>query len=147
MNGQNLYPYSDDLMIYDEGTNKYYITEQALVQSGIDVRYRLAAGKCSNPDIVLRNFLRRVSFVIYNFIHTYSLYNSRQDNLIAKVPELRPILYNALTSQAQYMWTNGDLTMSTDERKRAMAIDIQAQEALNTAVRSLGNRSILYNGV
>ena len=147
MTGQNLYPYSDDLMIYDEGTNKYYITEQALVQSGIDVRYRLAAGKCSNPDIVLQNFLRRVSFVIYNFIHRYSLYNSRQDNLIAQVPELRPILYEALTSQAQYMWTNGDLTMSTAERKRAMAIDIQAQDVLNTALRSLGNRSILYNGV
>lgn len=147
MTGQNLYPYSDDLMIYDEGTNKYYITEQALIQSGIDVRYRLAAGKCSNPDIVLQNFLRRVSFVIYNFIHRYSLYNSRQDNLIAQVPELRPILYEALTSQAQYMWTNGDLTMSTAERKRAMAIDIQAQDVLNTALRSLGNRSILYNGV
>jgi hypothetical protein len=140
------YPLTDALMQYDEESGRYVLTEEALVQNGTDLRARLSYTNTPNVTGIITRHLNRVSDVIYDYIHSYSMNNLNQDRYIAKIPTLRRYIYKAMLAQSEYMLLNGDLTMSTDARERANAIDYNAKAVLETVVPELG-RSILYMGV
>lgn len=140
------YPLTDALMQFDEESGRYVLTEEALVQNGTDLRARLSYTNTPNVTGIITRHLNRVSDVIYDYIHSYSMNNINQDRYIAKIPTLRRYIYKAMLAQSEYMLLNGDLTMSTDARERANAIDFNAKAVLETVVPELG-RSILYAGV
>ncbi len=139
-------PYSDELMRYDELTNMYYLTEQALIRRGIDLRARLAMTNAPSPEYVITGLLETVSELIYNFIHQQSHNNCRQDEIINRVEQARSIVYKALLQQAVYMLKVGNLTLSVDENVRRHAIDTSAIATLSTTITEIG-ASILYRGV
>lgn len=116
-----LYPYDDDLMIFDDARQMYFLTERALVENGIDIRARIGAS-APDPSFVIGGVLRAVSGMVYREIHRFNRNTHRQDAMIATVPELRPIIYNVLLNQAQYYVRNGDLTKSADPALRNMAM-------------------------
>lgn len=140
------YPLTDALMQFDEESGRYVLTEEALVQNGTDLRARLSYTNTPNITGIIRRHLDRVSDVIYDYIHSYSVHNINQDRYIAKIPTLRRYIYKAMLAQSEYMLLNGDLTQSPDPRDRANAIDYNAKAVLETVVPELG-RSILYMGV
>lgn len=147
MPDQNItYPYDDDKMIFDPSVQQYVLTEQALLSRGVDIRAQLSATSGVSPEGVIENIVRLASDMIYGFIHEYSADNMAQDRLIACVPSLRPIIYNAMLYQAVYVYYNGNLSLSTNRDERNMAYDDTAKKWLGRTVPELGT-SILYVGV
>lgn len=139
-------PYSDNLMRYDSLTNMYYLTEEALVRRGIDLRTRLAMTQAPNPEYVINGLLETVSEMIYNYIHEYSHFNSLQDKIINHIEQARSLIYKALLQQAVYMLKVGNLSLSIDDAVRRRAIDQNAKQTLNTTIAEIG-RPITYAGV
>ena len=131
-------PYSDDIMIYNELTGRYILTETAIENNGISLRARLSANRTINPTTVINSLLTRASDMIYNYIHAFNIDNRHQDYLIANIPELRIIIYRAMLQQVEYILMNGDLSRSVDKDKRDIAIDASAKQTLETVVPSLG---------
>lgn len=140
------YPFTDDLMRWDESTNRYILTEEALIRNGVDMRARLASGKATSPEYVINGFLNRVSTLIYAYIHKYNVNTEKQDQYIKEIPSLRTIMFNAMTSQAIYMAYNGDLSISPKEDERRAVYDMVAMEELDRYVPELGH-PITYAGV
>ena len=139
-------PYSDELMIWDDITNQYKLTEKALIMRGLDIRGKLARNKANSPEYVLNGFIDTVSEMIYNYLHQFSANNQAQDRIISGLASLRPILYRALLQQAIYMRRNGQLDINPDENLRKNAIAPQSIQTLNTTVPELGV-PITYTGV
>lgn len=137
--------YSDNKMIFDELTGRYVLTEQALLENGIDLRSRLERNRTVNATAVINRTLRRVSDMIYNYVHKFNLDNKQQDLWIASIPALRQIIYTAMLEQAEYFLMNGDLSRSVERDKREVAIDYSAQQTLSTVVPELG-APITYQG-
>lgn len=133
-----MYPFSDDFMQFDEDSGHYVLTEYALIYNGTNIRERLQRNRNTNATAVITRLLRRVSDIIYNYIHTFSTNNLNQDNLIATLPSLRPIIMRAMLEQAEYFLLVGDLTRSVEKDKREVAIDYSAKETLNTVVDEIG---------
>ena len=139
-------PYSDDYLFYDEITGHYVLTEKALIERvGLNLRARMGERSLISPEVAIKSFNTTVSDMIYQFIHRHNIDNSRQDNLIATVPELRRIIQRAMELQAVYVSVQGNLYLSTKPEERAVAIDYLAQSTLGTVVPCLGV-SILYTG-
>ena len=134
-------PYSDDYMIFDEMTGRYILTAKyALDRYGIDLLGTINERNSANAQIAVDAFLRQVSNVIYNFIHSYTMYEARQDWVIAHNPRMRAVIQQAMGEQLIYMNMVGDLSRSTDRDKRALAIDENAKLLLI-------NSGICYAGV
>lgn len=146
MNNNQTYPYSDDKMFFDQEIQQYVLTEQALISRGIDLRSELAATEAVTPEGVIDTFCRLASDMIYGYIHSFGADNMCQDRMIACLPSLRPVIYNAMLYQVVYLYAVGNLTLSTVQSEREKAIDETAKSWLNRTVPELG-RSILYVGV
>ena len=140
------YPFSDQEMIFNREANKYYLTEQALLNYGIDLRARLAERKSVSPDLLILSLIRTVTRHIYSFVHNFSSYNDRQDYLIATVPSLRPIIKEAMLVQAVYVLNVGDLSNSIKPEERAARYHPDLESILSVTLPEIG-RSILYTGV
>lgn len=64
-------PYNDDYMIFDELSGHYVLTSKfALDRYGIDLYGEINERNSANAQIAVNAFLRQVSNVIYNFIHS-----------------------------------------------------------------------------
>ncbi len=146
MDEQNIYPYNDEEMIFDESSRRYVLTEHGLMQHGTDLRNRLIANKAIAPENVINRLLKHTSNMIYNYIHSHNNYNAYQDELIAKTPSLRPIIKEALLCQAEYILLNGDLSRSVDKNNREVAIDQNAKCVLEQTVSELGIPIIYIGG-
>lgn len=138
------YPFDDELMRFDITTNQYVLTEKALSENGINISPE--TDDTAYAQTVTANVLNRISRKVYNFIHLHNVDNPKQDWLIAHVPSLRKIIYEALTAQALYMYTVGDLALTTDrDLTKRSNISEDCAEVLLTTVPELGI-CILYTG-
>lgn len=138
----------DEFMVTDEITGHFILTEAALVQRcGIDLRARISEVSTVTPEAVIGNFLRTVSDMVYQYIHSFSGCNELQDRAIATIPKLRMILQRAMEYQAVYVLNVGNLYNSDKPEERAAAISELCKGVLATNLAELGGRSILYTGV
>ena len=134
------YPYTDDYMQYDYLTHRYILTKKyVLEQLGLDLD-KEAKGK-NQAQLILK----RVSNLIYSFIHKHNSNTQMQDYIIAKTQSGRDIIMRAMSDQLIYIRMVGDLTTSTDRSKRDLAIDDTAKETLYEIVPELGT-TICYTG-
>lgn len=141
----NIYPYDDDLMVYAKARCRYELTEAAIINCGITMRSRLEANPSIDATFVINQTTRRVSELIYGYIHRHSNNNAQQDAIIASAPSARAIIFEALCQQLVYMLHKGDLSHSLDENVRRHAIDDSAKETLLRTIPEIGT-SILYAG-
>lgn len=146
MDNNTVYPYSDEYMVFNDSDRRYYLTEEALRAAGSDLREMLDGNDTVRADMIIRRLLHQTTTIIYNFIHSNSVYNGRQDWIIANVPEARPIIYNALLSQAEYILLNGDPSKSLDPTVRSLGVDEMAKATLSEVIPCLGV-NLLYSGV
>lgn len=131
-------PYSDDFMRWDEDAKRYYLTEAALVQNGVDLRGRLSAAKAVSADLVINRFLRTVSNAVYQYLHAYQFDNDQQDRVIASFEGARKIMMDALIEQGIYMSAVGDLSMEADKEKRGLVMSDHAIAELNRTIPEVG---------
>lgn len=137
-------PYDDSLMTFEDGM--YVLTEQAVLDYGIDLRAWFANNKATNPENMVHSFLRKASRQIYNFIHKHSVHNAFQDTAFICLFSARKILYEALLNQVEYLASVGNLANSMSADERAARVCDDAKDVLGTTIPELG-RSILYTGV
>lgn len=142
----NITPQSDELVIFDELTGQYILTEEATLRDGMQLRARLSRKRDVDPTSIINALCRRVSNIIYNYLHKYSLNNMRQNMIIAQNAECKQIVYRAMLEQLAYLLMNGDLSRSVDIDKRRIAVDQSAKETLDTVIPSLGV-PLTYQGV
>ena len=114
-------------------------------QMGIDLRNSIAEQAGANPTILINRFCEEASDDIYEYIHTYSANNARQDYWISTIPSLRAIIQKAMDKQLMYSRLNGILGYSSNKDVQAQRICPKAIDVLNTVVPELGV-SILYTG-
>lgn len=143
---QITYPYDDNNMVFDPSCGQYVLTENALLSRGINLRADADDATDVSPDAVIENLTRLASDMVYGFIHGYGADDMMKDRLIACLPSLRPIIYNAMLYQLIYVRTVGNLYLSTDQNERDKAIDEIAKQWLRRTVPEIGT-SILYAGV
>lgn len=134
-------PYDDDYMTFDKLTGHYVLTEKyALEQYGLDLYEDVNDRNSTNAQLAVGAILKQVSRLIYNFIHGFSIYNDRQDHIIATSPRMRKVIMDAMGNQLLYMSQVGDLSRSTNAEKRKLAIDENAKSILI-------NSGICYCGI
>ena len=134
-------PYSDEYMTFDEMTGHYVLTSKfVLDRYGIELLEGINDRGSANTQIAVDAFLRQVSNVIYNFVHSYTVHEQRKDWIIAHDPRMRSVIQKAMGEQLVYMSMVGDLSRSTDKDKRALAVDENAKNILI-------NSGICYAGV
>lgn len=138
-------PYSDELMIFDEASGRYVLTEKALAVNGMDLRARLSRRRGTPVEAIISRLTRRISDMVYNYIHQFNVANNTQDRIIASSESLRSIIYRAMLEQTEYVLMNGDLSRSVEKDKRQVAIDYSVVNTLNTVVPELGV-PITYTG-
>lgn len=141
----SILPYSDELLIWDDQSQKYYLTEKTLIDEGLDIRGKLARNKANNPESVLNGFINRVTYEVYKYIHGDSAQTELIDYFIAVCPSLREKIRLALINQAIYMRRNGDSLLSPEKEIRENYIDPIAISILNERVPELEN-PITYRG-
>ena len=139
------YPYSDELMRWDEASCRYYLTEKALVNNDTNLREMLSANRAINAEFIINRVVRHVTEQVYNYIHSHSTNTERQDQWIKHIPSLRSIIYNALINQAEYLLAVGDPTKTLERDKREMGIDVNAAHILDETVPEIGV-PITYQG-
>lgn len=141
------YPYSDEYMIFDEATNRYVLTEKyVLDELGIDLSERVNERNAINQQIAVKRVLKQVSNQIYNYIHEHCISDALRDCVMYKCPSARPILQEAMSEQFLYIAQKGDLSRSTDQEKRRLAMDENAVSALLRILPEVGY-SLLYTGI
>lgn len=134
------FPYSDDYLTYDYTLHRYVLTEKDVLDNfAINMTARF-----KNANTV-QTVLRQVSTQVYNYIHKYNVNTAMQDYIIAKTEKGREIIKNALEQQLLYWLTVGDLTRSTDKDKRAVWLDINAEDILMQGIPEIGV-PIIYTG-
>lgn len=135
------HPYNDDYLTFDELSGQYVPTERAIVERcAIDIRARLSDNKTVNPEVVINKLCRTVSDQIYTFIHQFSIYNKRQNYLLATMPLLRATVQRAMEYQLEYLLSNGDIFLSLDSNENGKEIHKMSKELLI-------NSGICYSGV
>ena len=137
-------PYSDDYMTYDEQSGRYVLTEKAILDEyGIDVA---AEAIDSHNLTAVKAMLKRVSKVVYNFIHSYSNQNDVQDRMIAYSEAGREMIKSALLEQFIYMRVNGDLSLSANPSERLNAVPDDVRTILERRLTDFCGFSVLYCG-
>lgn len=123
------YPYDDLYMRYDKRTHRYVLTIKYLTDiAGIDIERR-TQHNVQNQNVV-NAALDRISNLIYGYL---SKHNDAQTlrYIIAKCPSARAIIMDAMGSQAAYVFSVGDLTLSPKPDERAAWLDMSAENTLN----------------
>ncbi len=134
-------PYNDEYMIFDETTCQYVLTEKAIeYHCGINLRARLEEDKTINADGVINKICRTVSDEIYGFMHSFTIYEHRQNFQIATNACLRVMIQKAMEYQAEYFIANGNLFLSTETNKEGKEINQMSKDILI-------NSGICYSGV
>lgn len=131
------FPYSDEYLYYDTVSHRYILTENYVMAKFS--KTLISKYKSSLPLI-----LDRVSALVYGYIHEHND-SLMQDYIIAKTQGGRDIIREAMSNQFTYMCIVGDLSMSSDNNKRANYIDITAKNSLLKTIPEIGT-TILYTG-
>lgn len=120
-----VYPFSDETMIYDTITHQYALTPEYFARvTGEDLYTRLNTRGVVDRNAFAKNWLRNVSRVLYAYIYRSSTHTPFVEYLLAKTPELRDLLKDALVEQGLYMLANGDISkFSGVDIRRGSVID------------------------
>ena len=142
----NIYPLSDEYMIYNEQLRRYILTEKDVLENlGIDLPARLRCKNGSSNANSINALLNLASVHVYRFIHEHNVNNDWQDCVIANTQKGRQIIKEAMEQQLIYLLTIGDLSRSTDSTKRAFWFDDTARDILYQTIPEIGT-TILYTG-
>lgn len=125
-------PFSDDDLVFKN--NKYYATQNACLQRGI------------NLDSITTNEADQTALIylatnlVYTFVHKFNQNTKRQDWFIAHAKELREVMSEVLPMQIGYLLSVGYLGYSLDQNQRQYQVDDLVKQMLIDS-------GICYSGV
>lgn len=105
----NTYPFSDDYMTYNDKTHRYTLTKKAVFDwLGINLDTRLNVSRLDNASAAADIALQGISRHIYGYIYARTRYKTYIEYVLAKNPECRGILQQAMLNEVDYTINNGD---------------------------------------
>ena len=135
--------YSDEKMTFDEYENRYFLTENALLNTGIDIRARW--NDATAGEDAVRQLLRDATTAVYNYAHDGVFDTQKQDYVINECKETRQGIYRALLAMAVSLARYGYRADSVDEGERAVAIPEAVKAEFDIVYPFLGH-TLKYSG-
>lgn len=137
---------NDNYSVFDEFLGQWVLTPEAVQKyASIDLAAEMRDEEY--PEIATTNFLRKVSDVVYMYIHDFAFDNAHQDFILANFEEARKIVTRAMICVVQYARKVGLLVWSTDDKELAKIIPVDAKSILNRPLACYGFKPITYCGV
>lgn len=161
MKYNNVYPISDNAMVYDRALHMYVLQPQYVKQrTGVDLSLLINSPYVVDKTTAVNNLLSDISEQIYNYVYSYNhRYNDYQEYLMAKSPEARGLILNALLKQLAYIMRNGKIdefagiNMSYTQNNASLDLkDVRGERAIHPEAISILSRPIecgeklLYTG-
>lgn len=106
------YPYSDNYMTYNYQSHRYELTEKAVYDElGVNFKdFSDMETTDANPSTIGIRILKKVSRLVYSYL----LENCQNAGWLvyelAVVQQLRSVILEMLLAQAEYQFTNGDIS-------------------------------------
>lgn len=139
----NIFTNNDSVYVEN---NRIYLTEKAVNDYGINLRERINMLGIDSPETVIKSILRQVTRQVYNYIHSFSIYNELQDWTILNIKSAANIVIDALLIQVEYVTQVGNLSFSMDKSHRELILSSELYDQLSITIPEIG-RSIIYSGV
>ena len=134
-----MYPQDTKYLIYNHATHRFVLTKDYIVEVlGIDLERRIGSHRGVNSTAIINSVLNEISIIVYNYIFKH---NDTKTLLfiIAKCQSAQDIVVDAMREQARYVFTVGDLSLSTDKAKKEIALSDLAKSIIdNQVVEELG---------
>lgn len=147
------YPYTDNDMVYDFKKHRYILTAAA-AQNALNVVLSAALNSSDpqNPAAEVENFLNEVSMSVYEYIYSHSRSRQVIEYLLAKEPNFREVLKEAMEWQAKYFYVNANIAQEAGvDLRRGFAMtleDLRGDRRISPYARNvLANAGLLYSGV
>ena len=137
---------NDNFTIFDDFAEQWLLTPEACQQFA-SVNLEVEMKDEEYPEIATKNFLRKVSDLVYMYIHDFAFDNAYQDYVIANYDEARKLVTRAMVCVVQYARKVGLLVWSTDENELSKIIPVDAKSLLNRPLKCYGFKPITYCGV
>lgn len=104
----NLFPVSDNYMVYDYETHRYVLTEKGVLSElGENLQVILDTGGDANPSTLVNRFLKKISQTVYLYLYRDSMNPDWTEYILATYPALRPWIKEMLLAQTLYTLENG----------------------------------------
>lgn len=154
---EKTFPYSDVDMTYSHQTHRYTLTADAVRQHlNVDLGTMLNPAGSIDRAGIAPTFLSHVSREVYSYIYACGTDNDLQEYLLAKHPNARRILLDAMLAQVEYMILNGDIyqVSGVDIRKgsamdrralRGARVSLEVEDILSRPLDA-ATPSIVYRG-
>ena len=121
---------NDEMMIYNERSRRYVLTEQCALALNIDLQASLNSSGVPFKNKLAAQILDRVSRTVYNFIFLHGDRAQKTSELEREDEYYRPFIKEALEEQLLYFMANGDINavsrvnmQSGQEISRAAKLD------------------------
>lgn len=106
----NTFPYSDEVLKYNYDAHRYILTADGVKKRiGVDLNVVVKSAFIPDKTTAVNQFLDDVSDEIYAYVYSYNIDNNYQEYLMAKSPQARENLEQAMLRQIQYILTNGKI--------------------------------------
>lgn len=106
-------PFSDSEMDYDTDKHRYILTQEYVLDQGIDLDIELNTEGAPDPSLVPQKFLDRASLLVYTHIYGKGRNKADKEYLLACDPELRPVIRDAMMERVRYMLESNDLSVQS----------------------------------
>ena len=129
-----MYPQDTKYLIYNRATHRFILTKEYVIeQLGIDLERRVGSNRGIDTSAIIKSVLNEISIMVYNYIFQFNDVKTLLW-LVAKYESARDIIVDAMREQARYVFTVGDLTLSTDKAKRDMSFSVIAKSILDNQI-------------
>lgn len=146
-----IYPNDDEAMNYNSELHMYVLNvDYVKNELGEDLLATLDAYGDTIRSALPVRFLKRVSRIVYSFIYSYarSDVKSYVEYLLAKKPEYREAIQQALEEQCYFMLRNADLTTYNGvDLYKGSKMQVKREDTMSSLGKDiLQNAGILYTG-
>lgn len=105
-----VYPYSDELLYYDETQHRYVLTPKAVLYAlNVNLADRLNNRGVNSAEDNASAVLNQISLEIYNFIYKHNAQWLYVQKVLAKCPSAREVIKQAMIQQVAYFLVNGQI--------------------------------------
>lgn len=148
---EQIYPYDDTAMVYDIDWHFYKLESDYVINElGEDLLANLNLADDTKRASAVDRYLKRISRVLYSFVYSHTSIDTKDyvEYLLAKKPEWRDVIQQALEEQLYFTLRNGDLTSYNGINiYNGSKMELKREDKISPlASDMLANAGILYNG-
>lgn len=103
-------PFSDNEMEYKKDHRRYVLKPAYIEEMGIDLSAELETTGHPEPELAPKQFLDRISKLVYSNIYQYGRTKDTKEYLLACDHDLRPIIRDAMLERMYYVLDSDDMS-------------------------------------